>query len=91
MKVEHFQDEIRRAFICCMKTGNKLVFQTSAQNFVRLISEFADFPWNDAFSFTQWRENYRIMLKPEEDIDFLGNKGGFKMKETFDILILVQG
>lgn len=32
-----------------------------------------------------------MLLKPEEDVDFIGNKGGFLMHENFEIVILAQG
>jgi hypothetical protein len=30
-------------------------------------------------------------LKPEEDVDFLGTPGNFKMKETFGVTLLIEG
>lgn len=32
-----------------------------------------------------------MILKPEEDIDFIGKKGGYKLQDTFEVIILVQG
>ncbi len=43
------------------------------------------------FQYELWRKEYKKHLTPEEDVDFLGTPGNFKMKETFGIAILIEG
>ncbi len=38
-----------------------------------------------------WRKEYKKHLTPEEDVDFLGTPGNFKMKDSFSIAILIEG
>lgn len=49
-----------------------------------------NFPINLIFDFAEWRkeENFKSILKPEEDIDMYGNKKCFFMNVKFTIIIL---
>lgn len=48
-------------------------------------------PWKELFQYELWRKEYKKHLKPEEDVDFLGTPGNFKMKETFGVTLLIEG
>lgn len=42
------------------------------------------------FNFAEWqkKENYKKIVREEEDVDLFNNQGQFKMKDEFDIVIL---
>ena len=48
------------------------------------------FPTDKIFDFAEWRKeaNYKKIVKPEEDVDLMGNKNCFFMNDKFDIIIL---
>ena len=53
--------------------------------------EIQEIPWKELFQYEIWRKEYKKHLKPEEDVDFLGTPGNFKMKDSFSIAILIEG
>ena len=44
------------------------------------------------FNFKEWRkeENYKKVVRPEEDHDLMGNKKCYYMNKDFDIIILSE-
>jgi hypothetical protein len=74
-----------------MKTGNRIVFWTSQENASKFSSVLEEIPWIEVMSFQGWRQTYKGFLKAEEDVDFLGTPGNFKMKDTFCVALLIEG
>ena len=74
-----------------MKTGNRIVFLANQQNAERFMYEIEDVPWKELMQFQVWRQQYKQFLKPEENVDFLGTQGNFKMKDTFGLALLIEG
>jgi hypothetical protein len=49
-----------------------------------------NFPTNLVFNFNEWRKDdvYMRVVRPEEDVDLLGNKKCYFMNDNFTIIIL---
>ncbi len=76
-----------------MRAGERLVLMCGKgiPDFEKLSSPA--FPLLEkVLNFNEWRkeENYKKVVKPEEDHDLMGNKRCYFMKEDFDIIVLQE-
>ena len=78
-----------------MRCGDRLVLQCG-----RLAIDFKgtfeggaeNFPVDTIFNFQEWRkeENYKKVVRPEEDHDLMMNKRCYYMNKDFDIIVLQE-
>ena len=92
---EEAVETIRKSLIYCMRSGERLVLQCGKgiPDFSKNKLASDAFPLMDMiFNFTEWRkeENYKKIVKPEEDHDLMGNKKCYYMNDDFDIIILQE-
>eukprot|EP00347_Sterkiella_histriomuscorum_P016080 403354565 len=86
-------ENMRKSLVQSMNFGARFVFYCGYQapDFVNeLTGGVSQFPSELIFNFKEWRkiENYKRIIKPEEDFDHMGNKDCFSMKPSFTIIIL---
>ena len=75
-----------------MRKGDRLILFVG-KNTADFCNDFNDpenFPTDVIFNFDEWRkeENYKKIVRPEEELDMFGNKSAFLMKPDFDIVIV---
>lgn len=75
-----------------MRIGDRLVLNCG-KYMIDFRNDFTDpvnFPCDLIFNFDEWRkeENYKRVVRPEEDVDLIGNKKCYFMNDNFDIIIL---
>ena len=90
---EEALEQIRRGLVYSMRSGDRLVLFCGniAPDFKKeMTSDAANFPAEVVFNFNEWRkeENYKKIVRDEEDHDLMGNKKMFWMSEKFDLIIL---
>jgi hypothetical protein len=83
---------VRKALVYAMRIGDRLVLNMGRYS-IDFINEFTcpvNFPTNLIFNFKEWRkeENYKRIVRQEEDVDLLGNKKCYFMNDNFTIIIL---
>ena len=75
-----------------MRSGDRLVLSVGNINieWMKVFNDEKQFPIDKIFNFAEWRKeaNYKKILKPEEDVDYMGNKNMFSMNDKFNIVIL---
>lgn len=75
-----------------MQSGDRVVFfiDKIAPDFKNKFTDPNYFPTDKVFNFNEWRqkENYKKILKEDEDKDVFGNRGFYEMKDNFTLLIL---
>ena len=85
-------EQMRRALVYAMRIGDRLVLHCGKYgiDFVREWTCPVNFPTNLIFNFDEWRkeENYKRVVRPEEDVDLLGNKKCYFMNDNFDLIIV---
>ena len=85
-------DELRRTLVHTMKSGDKFViyFDKMAPNFKTQYTKDGAFPTKDLTNFALWREidNYKKVVKEEEDVDVNNNKGWYRMKDDFELIFM---
>lgn len=90
-------EQLRKALVYSMRIGDRLVLNCGkyAIDFRNDFNDPVNFPTDLIFNFEEWRkdENYKKIVRPEEDVDLLGNKKCYFMNDNFDIIILhdIQG
>ncbi len=76
-----------------MRCGDRLVLQCgkTAIDFKEKFDD-KDFPVDLVFNFNEWRkeENYKKIVRPDEDVDLMGNKRCYYMHKDFDIIVLQE-
>lgn len=78
-----------------MRTGDRLVLYLGniaidfKNNFT---SDETNFPAEKVFNFAEWRkeENYKKIVRKEEDHDMMGNKNMFWINDSFNLIILAE-
>ena len=88
-------ETLRKALVHCMRCGDRLVLQCG-----RLAIDFKEqfdggaenFPVDLIFNFNEWRkeENYKKVVRPDEDHDLMMNKRCYYMNKDFDIILLQE-
>ena len=89
---EEALEELRRKCVYSMKSGDNFVMYMDkmALDFKTDMCHKEEFPTDLIFNFAEFRkkENYKKILRGDEDQDLFGNKGLFDQKDTFAISIL---
>lgn len=85
-------EQLRKALVLSMRKGDRLILFVG-KNTADFCNDFNDpenFPTDVIFNFDEWRkeENYKKIVRPEEELDMFGNKSAFLMKPDFDIVIV---
>ena len=91
---EEVQEKLRASFVMNMKAGKVLVINCDS-----MVPSFkSDYdtklcPLNDVLfdqdkMYEKDKENYKVILKPDEDKDGQGNKGMYLMKDGFQVVIV---
>ena len=88
-------EQVRKSLVSCMRTGDRLVLYCGkmAIDFLASFDGGPDnLPIETLFNFQEWRkeENYKKIVRPEENHDLLNNKNCYYMNEKFDIIILQE-
>ena len=88
-------ETLRKALVHCMRCGDRLVLQCGrlAIDFKEQFDGGADnFPVDLIFNFNEWRkeENYKKIVRPDEDHDLMMNKKCYYINKDFDIIILQE-
>ena len=90
-------ETLRRALVYCMRIGDRLVLHCGRYG-IDFRTEFNDpvnFPTELIFNFDEWRkeENYKRIVRTEEDVDLIGNKKCYFLNDNFGIIIVqdIQG
>ena len=88
-------ETLRKALVHCMRCGDRLVLQCG-----RLAIDFKEtfdggpdnFPVDMIFNFKEWRkeENYKKVVRPDEDHDLMMNKKCYYINKDFDIIVLQE-
>jgi hypothetical protein len=85
-------EELRKALVYSMRIGDTFVVNCEkvVPNFWMDFTDEETFPADEIFHFFNWRENEKYMkvVKPEENVDLLGNKRCFMMKPEFTLVML---
>ena len=85
-------EELRRKCVYSMKSGDNLVLfvDKMSVDFKTVMCDKDNFPADLIFNFAEFRktENYKKILRGDEDKDVFGNKGLFELKDTFAITVL---
>lgn len=75
-----------------MRAGDRLVLNCGKLDidFRTTFNDPVNFPTDVIFNFTEWRkeENYKKIVRMEEDVDLLGNKKCYYMNDNFEIIIV---
>ena len=87
-------EQMRKSLVYCMKSGDNLVLfcDKIAPDFKTKMTHKENFPADKIFNFAEWRkkENYKSVLRGDEDQDVFGNKGWYEQKDTFAITVLAS-
>lgn len=90
---EEAVEQIRKSLVYCMRAGERLVLQCG-KGVVDFREKFGGdvLQWDTIFNFKEWRkeENYKKIVKAEEDHDLMGNKKCYLMNNDFDIIVLSE-
>ena len=83
---------MRKALVYAMRIGDRLVLHCGRYQ-VDFRSDFNDpinFPTDLIFNFDEWRKDeiYKRIVRPEEDVDLIGNKKCYFMNDNFDSIIV---
>ena len=85
-------EQLRKGLVYSMRAGDRYVLNCG-KHAIDFINEFNDpvnFPTQLIFDYDEWRkeENYKRIVRPEEDVDLLGNKKCYFMNDKFDLIIV---
>lgn len=85
-------DTVRKALVYAMRIGDRFVLHCG-KNTINFKTEFNDpenFPIDLIFNFDEWRKDdvYKRIVRPEEDVDLLGNKKCYFMNDNFTLIIV---
>jgi hypothetical protein len=85
-------EQMRKALVYAMRIGDRFVLHCGRYS-IDFRSEFTDpvnFPTDLIFNFEEWRkeENYKRIVRPEEDVDLLGNKKCYFMNDNFSLIVV---
>jgi hypothetical protein len=85
-------ETLRKALVYCMRSGDRLVLYVGSlsPDFKTNFNDSVNFPTDLIFNFAEWRkeENYKKIVREDEDHDLMGNLRCFYMNEKFDIILL---
>jgi len=90
-------ETLRKALVYSMRIGDRFVINCGKYSidFRNQYNDPVNFPTDLIFNFDEWRkeENYKKIVRPEEDVDLIGNKKCYFMNDNFDLIILydIQG
>ncbi len=87
-------ETVRKGLVYSMRAGDRLVLFMGniAIDWKNTFNDATWFPTDLIFNFAEWRKDavYKKIVKPEEDVDLMGNKNCYFMREKFDLIILVN-
>ena len=88
-------ETLRKGLIYTMRSGDKLVYyigNISPDFKSGLTGDDSTFPTEKIFNFAEWRkeENYKKIVREEEDHDLMGNKKCYWMNDKFTMVILAE-
>ena len=85
-------ETLRKALVYAMRLGERLVLYCGryAVDFKTEFNDPVNFPTELVFNFTEWRkeENYKRIVRDEEDKDLMGNMKCYVMNDSFGIVIV---
>lgn len=85
-------EELRKGLVYSMRLGDRYVLNCGKLqiDFMRDFHDPVNFPIDKIFDFQEWRkeENYKKIVRPEEDVDLMNNKKCYFMNDNFDLIIL---
>ncbi len=85
-------ETLRKALVYSMRIGDRFVINCGKYSidFRNQYNDPVNFPTDLIFNFDEWRkeENYKKIVRPEEDVDLIGNKKCYFMNDNFDLIIL---
>ncbi len=92
---EEAVEVVRKGLVYAMRSGDRLVLyvgKTCPDFKTVLTSDVKNFPADAVFNFAEWRkeENYKKIVREEEDQDLMGNKRCYMLNEKFTIVILAE-
>ena len=85
-------EQVRKALVYAMRIGDRLVLNCG-KYIIDYKNDFhcpVNFPTNLIFDFNEWRKDeiYKRIVRPEEDVDLIGNKKCYFMNDNFTLIIL---
>ena len=87
-------ETVRKGLVYAMRIGDRLVLYTGniSIDWKNIFNDAIWLPTDKIFNFAEWRKDevYKKIVKPEEDVDLMGNKNCYFMNEKFDIVILAN-
>ena len=85
-------EQMRKGLVYSMRIGDRYVLNCGKNmiDFKHMFNDPVNFPTDLIFNFEEWRkeENYMKIVRPEENVDLLGNKKCYFMNDNFDLIIL---
>jgi len=89
-------EKARKNIVNGLKSGSNLVIfmGKSAKNLPEIFKDAKFWKLDSLFSVSEvFQESYikYNVITPEEDVDYLGNKGNFLTKEDFTLTLLING